>query len=233
MDTNLFLFKSSLEEAITELEFSRDLISALSLRDMVQGNSTKFNYNAKKSRVFGIRPRKNLRRFVFFVKSKESYSDPKGHIVSILYPKSTLDELTSQTRKMTTTNTPCHVHCTCPAFQYWGCAYNVTKEKSIMRGKAETRSPDIRDPNGENMICKHLVRVSKNINRMSFKRLHAKFKDSHQKKVEGKGRVKKSSLYDEVIHTASRFEDHPELYLSEDLSNIEEFLEDRGLVVCP
>jgi len=61
------------------------------------------------------------------------------------------------------------VSCNCPAFVLWGPAYNndsiSTGEKTLPRHDnapiPETRPPDIRDPNREKQLCKHLVSVLK------------------------------------------------------------------------
>jgi len=64
------------------------------------------------------------------------------------------------------------VHCTCPDFLYGGAKYNLGKYgkhgvsaieiSSGYEGEADvvTDAPDIRDPNRENVMCKHCIAVS-------------------------------------------------------------------------
>jgi hypothetical protein len=49
------------------------------------------------------------------------------------------------------------VHCNCPAYLYWGSQYNLTQLDTAI--VPEHRSPVIRDPSNENMVCKHLYAV--------------------------------------------------------------------------
>ena len=59
------------------------------------------------------------------------------------------------------------VGCSCPAFQYWGSAYQVDNldsgEQTMPRydgaGYPENRFPSVRDPGLEKTICKHLAAV--------------------------------------------------------------------------
>jgi hypothetical protein len=48
-----------------------------------------------------------------------------------------------------------HVHCTCPAFQYWGMHYIATKYKSVY-GHGENKRPGVRNPRERGLLCKHL-----------------------------------------------------------------------------
>jgi len=52
-------------------------------------------------------------------------------------------------------NTDLKVRCTCPAFQYWGPAYQLTKKDAIY-GKGEKRPPKVRNPKQKGLFCKHL-----------------------------------------------------------------------------
>lgn len=47
------------------------------------------------------------------------------------------------------------IRCDCPAFGFWGPAFNLTHLQSIY-GLPEKRPPRIRDKKRENLICKHL-----------------------------------------------------------------------------
>ena len=46
------------------------------------------------------------------------------------------------------------VYCSCNAFKYLGHKYNVLQLDSGIR--KETRAPNIKDPNRDNFLCKHL-----------------------------------------------------------------------------
>jgi len=45
--------------------------------------------------------------------------------------------------------------CPCKSYQFWGPHYNLTKIRSAY-GPGEIRPPDKRDPNHQNLVCKHL-----------------------------------------------------------------------------
>ena len=50
------------------------------------------------------------------------------------------------------------IGCECPAFQYWGGAYILTKRGSKY-GRPETRRPKIRNPHEYGAFCKHIQLV--------------------------------------------------------------------------
>jgi len=141
--------------------------SPLTLDFIYRNSPVKTLNRTAKSRVFGIKTRKNFRRFVFYVKSREVYSSPEGHISSIIYPSLNLDSVRNSPGKKTPSNQPVNVWCTCPAFLYWGSAFLSTELGYNFIGE-ENRFPKIRDPENHNYVCKHLLRVTKNLRRMSF-----------------------------------------------------------------
>ena len=49
------------------------------------------------------------------------------------------------------------VHCTCPAYQYFGSHYTLHQLDTAL--SPEDRFPGIRDPNLERVACKHLIAV--------------------------------------------------------------------------
>lgn len=158
----------------------------LTLRDLLRDTNSSIVQRAGSCRIFGIRSRKNFGRFVFFVKSNLMYSSQKGHIVSVQFPGTKLSEVYLNGRGKTPANVPVRLHCTCPAFKYWGSAYRATEEGYNL-GESETRSPDIRDPEGVNLVCKHVARVALVVGRLSFPKLIGQFTKELYK-------VRKSSL---------------------------------------
>lgn len=58
--------------------------------------------------------------------------------------------------------------CECPAFQFWGPHYNLTKMKSAY-GPGEIREPNIRDKKRKNVVCKHLWLVLSEYNTLTLK----------------------------------------------------------------
>lgn len=55
-------------------------------------------------------------------------------------------------------NTNVRVHCNCPAFLWWGSWYNVDDRGSALY-PGEAVAPNIRDPDRNNIVCKHLAAV--------------------------------------------------------------------------
>lgn len=58
--------------------------------------------------------------------------------------------------------------CECPAFQFWGPHYNLTKMSSAY-GPGEIREPNIRDKKRKNVVCKHLWLVLTEYNKLTLK----------------------------------------------------------------
>jgi len=52
------------------------------------------------------------------------------------------------------------LHCTCPAFQWWGSHYTLHQLDTAL--SPEDRYPHIRDPNLERVACKHVIAVLRN-----------------------------------------------------------------------
>lgn len=50
-----------------------------------------------------------------------------------------------------------HVNCNCPAFGYWGFKYIGTAEDYSIEN--EGRYPDVRNPNLQGYVCKHIYKV--------------------------------------------------------------------------
>lgn len=129
---------------------------------------------AKRSRVITFSRKPKGRRFLFLVKSRESYSSKIGHLVSILYPNIRIpfSELAQQ-RTLKPFNTRVRVFCSCQAWRYTGPAYLSTRDKYRLpeRRFIENRPADTRDPSGQNFVCKHVIRVSIWLRPMTFRRM--------------------------------------------------------------
>lgn len=207
-------------------------VSHRTLDQLIQGNTSKPKKYAKKSEVKLVLPRKNLRRFKFLVKSKMPYSDPKGHLTSILYPKVDLERAYFLSQGGTPQDARVKVWCTCPAWQYWGAAYNSTKNKYNLE-KKETRTPDIRDPNQEYLCCKHVHAVYDFIGNKDFFALINVFYDAYRLKKKSKGRKSffageqeiQIATFDEVLACAEDYllnQGHEERWVKWLLSSLNE-----------
>ncbi|HEC63793.1 MAG TPA: hypothetical protein ENI23_00700 [bacterium] len=131
---------------------------------------------ALKSRIVGIKSRRNFRRFTFRVKSRETYSDPSGHLASVLFPSVNLRTITQgQNKSRTPSNERVLAWCLCPAWNWWGSAWSSTTN-SYNLSRSQTISPDIRDPTNQNLICKHLVKVAQELEGRTFRGLIRQFK---------------------------------------------------------
>lgn len=176
-----------------------------------------------KSNVLSIKLKPGQRRFLFHVKSHESYSAPAGHIVSVLYPLlprfvnlPNSDEYHPFTSRV-------RLFCSCPAWRFTGPAYWATKEKYRLPEKhkyVETRPPVVRDPNHQNAICKHCVVVGFHMKRMSFNNLFAKH---------NLPKSRFSSLLADLQEVARVDGQDPEILL--DADTYEEQLEQLGLIL--
>lgn len=142
---------------------------SIGLGKLLNQNGELPNSRANNSDISGIRSRKNFRRFIFLVKGNEDWSSPKGHIASIYYPGLQKEKLKTKEQKGNPSRSDVQVFCTCPAFQYWGAHYWSTQEDYLMFDKPnENRFPDIRDPNHQYSLCKHLAKVAIDIKKFSF-----------------------------------------------------------------
>lgn len=149
------------------------ITKAVSFKDIIDETGPKPKKRAFKSKISGIRSRKNFKRFIFVVKSSEVYSSSKGHLASIMYPDVVFQDVLKRERaKSTPANSNVLVWCTCPAFKYWGSHFWASQADYLIKDKpSQGRPPDIRDPKEENLVCKHLVKVSRLVSTFTFKRL--------------------------------------------------------------
>jgi len=156
----------------------------MTLLDLFLKNGISPNSKSNNCRTYQIRyAPKDDKRYLFLVKCKEDYSDPKGHIISINF----LDKGKKVNRRnITPLQSNVKVYCHCPAFIYWGSAYNATKGKYKLQYKPrEFREPNIRDPKRENLICKHLANATVSFKYKNFNMI-------------GKGRMSIVSSLDEL-----------------------------------
>lgn len=140
---------------------------AISLRELEKTNSPAFNKRSLKCVTHAIDYERVLgdTRYLFLIQGGESYSSDSGHIVSLLF-----DVGSAKHNKSRPLVDDVKIHCQCPAFQYWGPAYNSTQEGYNLEGR-EHRPPDVRDPNREVKICKHVARVIRSIRSFTYDRL--------------------------------------------------------------
>lgn len=138
---------------------------AVSLKDIVDKNKNKqTNIRGFNCKTHIIEFKSISNRFLFLVSCNESYSSKTGHIVSIHFDRTPKGKPLSDEVKL---------HCSCPAFIYWGSAYNSTQKKYNL-DFTETRPPDIRDPQRRNDICKHISKVKNDLRGMTYRMLEKK-----------------------------------------------------------
>ena len=109
----------------------------------------KTHQRAKRCRVRMYRFERSRYRWMFRVSCSESYSAPY-HVTRFR-----VDVSPEEYRRFTSRSTVL-VSCSCPAWLYWGSAYRAT-QKQYNDGRKEGRPPNIRDPQGLNFLCKHVV----------------------------------------------------------------------------
>lgn len=142
----------------------------------------KIRGKAMNCRVYKIRYKHpSNKRIVLLVKCFEDYSNPKGHFVSLAMNLSKENESKVNSKRISVLSVPMKVHCSCPAWQYWGSAYNATVKKFVIPEKGrELRSPDIRDPEKKNLVCKHVIATTLALSSQSiYKALIGKEKSKH------------------------------------------------------
>lgn len=200
---------------------------AITFRELAEKTSVRPKEKSKNSSVKGIVTRKRFRRFKFLVKSTESYSSPKGHLVSFMFPDVYLREMYVSPKGRNPRNTRIKMWCTCPAWQYWGAAFNSTDQKYNLE-KKENRPPDIRDPNREYLMCKHTLAVLRNIQRSTFPDLILRFAMGYLEKQLSSGggkRIKKIKTSSAEAGSTAMFE---VTGIAETLPTIQYLLEGRG-----
>jgi hypothetical protein len=142
--------------------------NAFSLGELIRNNADKPNQRAKnceKYSVSGYRRVSGEDRYLFYVRCYEKWSDPRGHIVTVNFDM-TPKEGSGKTQFLpnrSATDTDMNVFCHCPAYHYWGSEYIATQLDYILSGHSENRFPKIRDPQLNNLVCKHVALVGTEI----------------------------------------------------------------------
>jgi len=214
----------------------------LTLKDISLATARRDKGLAKRtsqSKVIGTRSRKNFKRFIFHVKSSMLYSSKQGHLVSIIFPNIKISEL-KENKALKPCEQRVRIHCTCPAWGYWGSAYHSTHFKYNIDGKIETRAPKENDPKTRRLICKHVYAVYNDIKNDNFIRLYNRFKKAYYRKRD-KTKVKKSQSAEDSIllfiyqHLKNKGFSHKFVLakINELRKNdlVEEYLLEQGLIV--
>lgn len=150
-------------------------------------------------------------RYLFLVQGLETWSHDGGHIVELKF-----DLETQQAGLISRpVNDDVHVFCQCPAFQYWGPAYNSTNEKYNL-DHIENRPPDIRDPERRIKICKHIYRVSRMLEKVSYTGLN-----------------KRAGVTAALVETLYEMDDIPVITVQETVPSLLKYLERNNLVDNP
>jgi len=205
------------------------LYTATTLRQIFNLTGSGPKNKARNSRIKGIRPsiEKDLKRFSFLVKSKESYSWPSGHITSITYPGLTLKKFRND-RRVTPMSTSVWLHCTCPAFLYWGSKYWSTQYSYNFPDKSETRPPNVRDPLGANWTCKHGIRAMNYVSKKGFEKLYSRFTKKSSLIMASKEEIWKAAA-EFLSRTSEADESHLAQIYPQEYSSFITSLEDNGV----
>jgi hypothetical protein len=68
------------------------------------------------------------------------------------------------------------VRCSCDAFVFQGSEYHANKQKFLYgKAKGNLAEPTKRDPEGKNLVCKHIVAVFDNIVGSSIQRVASRY----------------------------------------------------------
>jgi len=190
---------------------------------------------AENGNILGIKSRKNLRRFSFVVRCLESYSNPKGHIASVIFPEVNFG-LVDQNWHIPARQEVL-LKCSCPAFLYYGSAFYASQFMYHIDGSVENRPPVVRDPEGNRYLCKHLIRVYKYVEKISFDQLMKRFRIENKKL--SFDNLKMATLERDILPALLDYlprvgvkEDEIE-YIARNLSyvNCEDILEQYGVIV--
>lgn len=145
------------------------------LKELYDSNHELTNLRANKCKTLRIGHVNGV--YLFLVRCKESYSNPKGHFVSVRFVGYDSNKVKDrQPSEYTQPNlVGMQVKCSCEAFHYWGSDYWST-QLGYGLGTNENRFPVVRDPNMERFVCKHVSRVYKNtLNSIRMKQLESRY----------------------------------------------------------
>lgn len=180
---------------------------AENLMNLHRKNHIKTNERGGNCKIFKIKYVENSdpNRFLFYVVCSESWSNQNGWISSVLFEDAHLNTKRDTKKPL---NSSIRVKCSCPAFQYWGSAYNSTNEDYNLDIN-EDREPNIRDPHRERKICKHLVKVRTTLRNTTFKKLR--------------------KAYSSVEEIVDEFDQLEEISWDQTIPSIIRFLETKGI----
>ena len=158
-------------------------LSAISLWEIWKDTPKPQKHRSLNCKVYDIEYKiSNPDRVILLVKCNESYSNDSGWIVSIRF-----DGYKPKKRDIKKPiNTDMRLHCSCPAFQFWGSAYIATME-DYNYDFSENRFPIVRDPELKNLVCKHIIAVVHRFKGETFKKLMKKYAvkdDEYNKRIE-------------------------------------------------
>jgi hypothetical protein len=219
-------------------------IEAISLKNLHETTGSKPKKKSKNSKILGVKSRKNFKRFNFLVRSSEVYSDPNGHIASVIYPRIKLKDFVRDTgrQEISPYSEYVLVHCSCPAFLYWGSHFfSDTYGYHIREFGIEDRFPEIRDPKGENLVCKHLIKVAKYMEHVSFRFLNKRFRKEYERSLKERTKKRKGFRFatlQELYPVVGEFlrrnkyanDEVDEVIASLNDENVEYILEEHGLL---
>lgn len=144
------------------------MVLAASLIDLIDNNHDLTNLRSLNTDILEVKwYKRNPMLFAFLARSYEHYSNPNGHLVAIKFAKDTGQMLAKD----------CRVACTCPAYLYWGSLYNATQGDYNYKTSTDI-APNVRDPNRERKVCKHIAAVRQIMRNMTGSTVHKKYKDS-------------------------------------------------------
>lgn len=205
----------------------------MTLEDLVGLTSYTLNHErASNCKVLKIRPRKNFQRFSFVIRGFESWSKPKGHIVTVLYPELKKKDLKKGSGATPLTTDPVLVFCTCPAFLYWGSKYWSTQDDYNIKVNVEKRPPYIRDPHKERYICKHIIRAARYMRKKGFPYLTKRFNRAGALDASLSDDIK-PAVHDFMVRKGMDDETIKDFLLNMDEDNMEVGLEEVGIYVKP
>lgn len=133
--------------------------SKLLVQDLLKNIVTKTRVKSENCRVFKIRYKhRSKTRLILLVRCYEDYSNPRGHLVSLALDLKKEKHRKLASKRVAVLTIPMKVFCNCPAYLYWGSKYIATRDAYNINTKGkEIRPAKVRDPKGNNIICKHIA----------------------------------------------------------------------------
>lgn len=148
---NLYNFeKNSLTLSLDEFLPLHGIRTAKTFNDLLRATRYfKIKERGKRCQVKMTRSDLKLKYWEFRVKGNEVWSSPQPHLVQIhLLPNPRTKDIRQLHVKVT---------CDCEYWQYYGPDFNAHTQKYLLdRPKSDGSPPDVRDPNRQHLICKHV-----------------------------------------------------------------------------